>query len=114
MTFDYSNHDYSKGYMSEKTKLPTDRRFIEKEHNRFTLNYDNNGLKANIFYHKGSSDSRYHYWKGTKLYSNSYFYGNDDVIKGIEITKDIDLDSNNNLLVGAKAYNEKYNYYNFW
>lgn len=114
MTFDYSNHDYSKGYMSEKTKLPTDRRFIEKEHNRFTLNYDNNGLKANIFYHKGSSDSRYHYWKGTKLYSNSYFYGNDDVIKGIEITKDIDLDSNNNLLVGAKAYNEKYNYYNFY
>ncbi len=114
MTFDYSDHDYSKGYMSEKTKLPTDRRFIEKEHNRFTLNYDNNGLKANMFYHKGSSDSRYHYWKGTKLYSNSYFYGNDDVIKGIEITKDIELDSNNNLLVGAKAYNEKYNYYNFY
>lgn len=48
------------------------------------------------------------------MYSNSYFYGNDDVIKGIEITKDIDLDSNNNLLVGAKAYNEKYNYYNFY
>ena len=55
MTFDYSNHDYSKGYMSEKTKLPTDRRFIEKEHNRFTLNYDNNGFKSNILYHKVSS-----------------------------------------------------------
>ena len=30
MTFDYSNHDYSKGYMSEKTKLPTDRRLLRK------------------------------------------------------------------------------------
>lgn len=111
MTFDYNNYDYARGYMSEKTNLATDKRFINRKENKITLNYDNDGWKATAFYHKGSSDSRYHYWKGNKFYPNSYFYGNDDVVKGVEVTKDIELDKNNNLLVGAKAYNEKYNYY---
>ena len=114
VTFDYNNYDYVRGYISEKTKLATDKRFITNEENKFTINYDNNGLKANVFYHKGTSDSRYHYWKNNKFYPNSYFYGSNDVTKGIEITKDIQINENDNILIGAKAYNEKYKYYNFY
>ena len=111
INYDYNNYDYIRGYNSEKTGLATDKRFINREDNKITLSYDKDGWKGTMFYHKGTSDSRYHYWTGGKFYPNSYFYGNDDVVKGIEITKDLQFDDANNLLIGLKAYNEKYSYY---
>ena len=114
LSFDYNNYDYVRGYMSEQTKLATDKRFINREENKIVLSFDKDGWKANAFYHKGTADSRYHYWDGGKFYPNSYFYGNDDIVKGIEITKDIKIDAKNNLLLGTKAYNEKYSYYKYY
>lgn len=114
LSFDYNNYDYIRGYMSEKTHLATDKRFINREENKVVLSFDKDGWKANAFYHKGTADSRYHYWKSGTFYPNSYFYGNDDIVKGLELTKDIQIDDKNNLLLGTKAYNEKYSYYNYY
>ena len=31
---------------------------------------------ANAFYHKSSSDTKYHYWKNNIIFKDAYFYGN--------------------------------------
>ena len=111
LTADYNDYDYSKGYMSEATGLPTDKRFINRKEYKINLSYDKNGWKGLAYYHKGSSDSRYHYWNNNIFYPNSYFYGNDDIVKGIEVTKETMFAENSNLLLGAKMYNEQYDYY---
>lgn len=111
LTYDYNNYDYVRSYLYEGSNNPYDKRFINRKENKLTLNYKNNGWNATAFYHKGASDTAYDYWIKKKFYPKSYHYGNEDVLKGFELTKDINFDDKNNLLLGIKAYNEKYEYY---
>lgn len=115
ITADYNNYDYTRGYIFEATELPYDKRFINREEYKVVVNYEQDGWKADAYYHKGSSDSRYHYWgneyKYDRLYANAYSYGHTDEIKGLDITKEFNF-KNDTLLVGAKMYNESYDYYN--
>ena len=111
LAYDYNNYDYVRGYLYESNNNPYDKRFINREENKLTLNYQKDGWNATAYYHKGTSDTAYDYWIKKKFYPKSYHYGNEDSVKGIEITKDINIDESNNILVGVKAYNEKYEYY---
>ncbi len=123
MTVDYNNYDYARGYIIDKSGLPFDKRFIEREEAKVVINYEKDGWNANAYYHNASSDSRYHYWGTTsksnniakytyhEFTPNAYFYGHTDEIKGIDITKEFNL-KNGTLLVGAKMFNESYDYYN--
>ena len=44
---------------------------------------------------------------------DAYFYGNDDKVMGLDVTKEFET-KNDTVLVGVKMYNEGYNYYNFY
>ena len=41
-----------------------------------------------LFYHKSSSDTKYHYWKNNIIFKDAYFYGNDDKVMGLDVTKE--------------------------
>lgn len=113
VTADYNNYDYKRSYNQTSTGLPTDKRFLDKEEYKFVLSYHKDGWNANAFYHKSSSDTKYHYWKNNIIFKDAYFYGNDDKVMGLDVTKEFET-KNDTVLVGVKMYNEGYNYYNFY
>ena len=76
VTADYNNYDYKRSYNQTSTGLPTDKRFLDKEEYKFVLSYHKDGWNANAFYHKSSSDTKYHYWKNNIIFKDAYFYGN--------------------------------------
>lgn len=75
VTADYNNYDYKRSYNQTSTGLPTDKRFLDKEEYKFVLSYHKDGWNANAFYHKSSSDTKYHYWKNNIIFKDAYFYG---------------------------------------
>ena len=73
VTADYNNYDYKRSYNQTSTGLPTDKRFLDKEEYKFVLSYHKDGWNANAFYHKSSSDTKYHYWKNNIIFKLSRF-----------------------------------------
>ena len=113
LSADYNNHDLVKEYLYSSNNKLYNKRFVSSEKSKFVLNYNKDGWKGNVFYHDSSSDTRNHNENQKKDYiKNAYFYGHEDQIFGLDLSKEIQ-DGKNTWILGGKFYNEGYEYYKY-